>query len=70
MLNQNFLDFTIQHSVICAKFLTQSEKNGVTMGFADTQIASIAHFHQAMLATRNVKDFVYCDIDIINPFDY
>lgn len=70
MLNQKFLEFTVQNTMTCAKFLTVSEKHGLNMGFADAQIASIAHFYQATLATRNVKDFAYCDISIINPFNY
>jgi predicted nucleic acid-binding protein len=43
---------------------------GKPMSIPDGQIASITQVHQAFLATRNVKDFEYLDIKIINPFDF
>lgn len=35
----------------------------------DAQIAAIVLSHNATLATRNVADFDYCDINIINPWN-
>ena len=35
----------------------------------DAQIAAICLAHQATVATRNVKDFTDCQIDIINPWE-
>ncbi|MFX4300561.1 type II toxin-antitoxin system VapC family toxin [Sulfitobacter sp. EhC04] len=35
---------------------------------ADCQIASIAHFRGASVATRNTSDFEGCEIDLINPW--
>ena len=35
----------------------------------DCQIAAIAKVHGLKLATRNVKDFDGCGIEIINPWD-
>ena len=34
----------------------------------DAMIASIAHSRGANLATRNTKDFVNCNISVINPW--
>jgi predicted nucleic acid-binding protein len=34
----------------------------------DGQIAAIALAHNASLATRNMRDFSDCDLDLINPF--
>ena len=34
----------------------------------DAQIAAVAQIHGADLATRNVRDFEGCDIDVINPW--
>lgn len=34
----------------------------------DAQIAAICLTHQATIATRNIKDFANCQIDIINPW--
>jgi toxin FitB len=35
---------------------------------ADAQIAAIARVHRARLATRNIKDFEDCGIDVIDPW--
>jgi predicted nucleic acid-binding protein len=34
----------------------------------DAQIASICRAHRAVLATRNVKDFLETGVDIIDPW--
>lgn len=34
----------------------------------DAQIAAICSAYQASIATRNVKDFVDCQIDVIDPW--
>ncbi|CAB3748045.1 type II toxin-antitoxin system VapC family toxin [Paraburkholderia humisilvae] len=34
----------------------------------DAMIAAIAQSKGAILATRNVKDFVNCDIEVVNPW--
>ena len=35
----------------------------------DCQIAAIARVHGAAVATRNVRDFTDCGVEIINPWD-
>lgn len=35
----------------------------------DAQIAAICLAYQATIATRNVKDFTDCQLDIINPWE-
>lgn len=35
----------------------------------DTQIAAIAFAHNAILATRNTRDFEGCGIQLINPWE-
>jgi predicted nucleic acid-binding protein len=42
---------------------------GKPISFADAQIASIALSRGAKLATRNVKDFEGCGVDLVNPFE-
>jgi len=42
---------------------------GRPVGVLDGQIASIARANGCAVATRNVKHFVECGIEIINPFD-
>jgi predicted nucleic acid-binding protein len=42
---------------------------GRPMSNFDAQIAAIARAKSFRLATRNVKDFEGCGLDLINPFD-
>ena len=42
---------------------------GRPMSVVDGQIAAIARTKGASLATRNVKDFVGCGLELQNPFD-
>jgi toxin FitB len=43
---------------------------GSPMSVLDAQIAAMARNYNYNLATRNIKDFDNCGIDLINPFDY
>jgi predicted nucleic acid-binding protein len=42
---------------------------GQPVGLADVMIAAIVHSRGATLATRNVRDFVGCGVDIVNPWE-
>ncbi|MEL6780319.1 MAG: type II toxin-antitoxin system VapC family toxin [Cyanobacteria bacterium J06597_16] len=42
---------------------------GIPISQLDAQIAAICLAHQATIATRNVKDFSDCQIDILNPWE-
>jgi hypothetical protein len=42
---------------------------GKPISFADAQIAAITLSRGGRLATRNVRDFAECGIDLINPWD-
>ena len=48
----------------------QCKKSGCSSDALDRMIAAIAKSKKATVATRNVKDFKYCDINIINPWSY
>jgi predicted nucleic acid-binding protein len=45
------------------------EGAGRPISVADAIIASIAWVHRANLATRNVRDFDDCGIQVVNPYD-
>lgn len=62
------LDFDTSSAHIYGKIMAERKRLGKPLGVPDGQIASIACFHGASLATRNVKDFQNCGINIINPF--
>lgn len=42
---------------------------GRPLSIPDGQIAAIARAKHSAVATRNVKDFDHCGIQIVNPFD-
>lgn len=42
---------------------------GRPLGILDGQIASIARARGYAVATRNVRDFTECGVEVINPFD-
>lgn len=42
---------------------------GQPLGVPDGQIAAIARSHGAVMATRNIKDFKNCELQLINPFE-
>lgn len=44
------------------------ENAGRPIGIADAQIASICAVHNAVLATRNVRDFLTAGIELVDPW--
>ena len=47
----------------------QFQAHGITRSPPDMLIAATAIEHQLVLATRNVRDFMGCGVQVINPFD-
>lgn len=46
------------------------KRQGLPMSILDGQIAAVAIANDRALATRNVKDFESCGLDLVNPFAY
>jgi hypothetical protein len=44
------------------------ERSGRPISQFDGQIVAICRVYGAVLATRNVKDFVGCGVDVVNPW--
>jgi predicted nucleic acid-binding protein len=46
------------------------QAQGITRTPADMLIAATALEHRLVIATRNVKDFSSCGVEVVNPFTY
>jgi len=47
----------------------QFQAQGVVRSAPDMLIAATAMEHQLLLATRNIRDFAGCGVQLINPFE-
>jgi len=47
----------------------QFQAQGITRSTPDMLIAATAIEHQLVLATRHVRDFLGCGVQVVNPFD-
>lgn len=63
------LDFDAAAARIYSEIMGHKKEIGCPMSFPDGQIAAITLVNHFMLATRNIKDFSYCGLDLINPFE-
>lgn len=52
-----------------ARLAASRRRCGHPMSQFDGQIAAICCVHQARLATRNVRDFLDCGIELVNPWE-
>jgi len=63
------LVFESKSAEFFAEISSNRKKIGKPISQADAQIAAICLANNAALATRNVNDFIDCQITIINPWD-
>ncbi len=52
-----------------ADVIFEREVAGLPISTADAQIAAICLAHNAVCATRNVKDFARTSVEVVNPWD-
>jgi toxin FitB len=64
---ERVLDFTASAARAYAEIMGHRKEAGRPMSLPDGQIASIAH--RFAIATRNIKDFEGCGLELINPFE-
>lgn len=64
------LNFDKPAAQVYAEIMGTRKEIGSPMSVLDAQIAAMARNYNYNLATRNIKDFDNCGIDLINPFDY
>ena len=62
------LTFDVKAATTFAHINAKAQAAGSTLGFADGAIAAIALANGFAVATRNVGDFAYTGVKIINPW--
>jgi len=67
---QRVLSFDEHAASIYGDLLAHRRKIGQPMSCFDGQIAAIARSKGFAIATRNIKDFQDCQLELINPFEY
>lgn len=65
---QRVLDFDKQAARLYAEVMGRRTAMGRPLAVLDGQIASIARANDLAIATRNVRDFEECGLELINPF--
>jgi len=68
-LHGKVIDFDNESAGLYAEIASSRKKSGRPISQFDAMIAAITKSKSAKLATRNVKDFVDCGIDVINPWE-
>lgn len=63
------LGFGTPEALISAKFRWTAKQAGFNPGVQDMMIAAIAKSNHMVLATRNVRDFAFLDLETVNPFE-
>lgn len=63
------LPFDAHAAVEYATLVAGCEANGRAASMADAQIAAICRNHGASIATRNVRDFEFPGVEVINPWE-
>ena len=73
MFNQEFagkiLSFNRTTATHYAQIASYRRSIGQPISQFDAQIAAICREHFATIVTRNVNDFLHCDIQIFNPWN-
>lgn len=63
------LSFDETAARVYGELMAHRRKQGRPMSALDGQIASIARASRFAVATRNVRDFEECGVEIVNPFE-
>ena len=63
------LPFDAHAAVEYASLVADCEAKGRAVSMADAQIAAICRAHGAAIATRNVKDFQFSGVEVMNPWE-
>lgn len=66
---QRILDFDMEAARLYGEVMGRRRAAGRPLGVPDGQIASIARAKDLAVATRNVRDFEGCGLELINPYE-
>lgn len=66
---ERVLDFTASAARAYAGIMGHRKEIDHSMSPPDGQIASIAYAHGFAVATRNIKDFEDCGLELIDPLE-
>jgi hypothetical protein len=62
------LAFDENAAVHYGEVMGRRKELGRPLSVPDGQIAALARLHRFAVATRNVRDFLDCGIELVNPF--
>lgn len=65
---ERVLPFDGDAAIAFADIVAERRARGSPISQFDAMIAALARSRGARLATRNVRDFAHCGIDIVNPW--
>ena len=66
---QRVLDFVRSAALVYAEVMGRRRVMGRPLAALDGQITAVARANRLAVATRNVRDFEHCGIDLVNPFE-
>ena len=66
---QRILDFDWTAARLYAEIMGRRRAMGRPLSVPDGQIASIARANDLSVATRNIRDFEKCGLELIDPFE-
>lgn len=68
-LTERILAFDQKAAQLYSQIAATRKQIGRPISQFDAQIAAICRVHQATLATRNIRDFWDCGIELVNPWE-
>lgn len=68
-LGDNVLAVDQEVALKWGEITARSKSKGITRHVIDSLIGATAMVHNAVLVTRNVKDFAGLDVELVNPWD-
>jgi predicted nucleic acid-binding protein len=68
--NKRILQINNETALIWGDLLSQAKNQGITLSTMDGFIAALSKQYRLTLVTRNMKDFIKLNINLLNPWDH